>query len=150
MALLAPRFRSHALLGLPARLFSATTGLVAARAGPPGATAPRSAAARTAPAARRDTAAGTDAGRRCAPRARADEDRLAAIAATFVPSCTILSPPGCWVRRRDQPCRRGSARPRGGERGRAARGDARVPRRPGAWGRPAGSRGAVAWFCPEG
>src|SRR4051794_41842242 len=114
MALLAPRFRSHALLGLPARLFSATIGLVAARAGPPGATAPRRAAARAAPAPRRGDAA--DAGWRFAPHARANGDRLAVVAATFISSRTVPSPP------RHHAPRQGRARQRGPAAGAAPRG----------------------------
>src|SRR5690242_9239616 len=119
MALLAPRFRSHALLGLPVWAFSlAMIELVAARAGPPSATVPRRAAARTRPAAR-DAAAGVGTGSRSAARVRANEDRLAVIAATFVP-LTIRSPPRRHALRRDQPHQQGSARPCGGGRGRFA------------------------------
>src|SRR3954451_288836 len=96
-----PAPTSHWLAGLPGLRFSTTTGVSAARAGPPGANVPRRAAARAAAGATRH-----------APRA--NEDRLAVIAATFVPSRTTRSPPGRHARRRGRSRQRGPARPRGG------------------------------------
>src|SRR4051794_33231623 len=90
-----PAPTSHSLAGLPGLRFSTTTGLSAARAGPPGATVPRRAAARRAAAratpVTRDAAAG-NAGGRFAVRTPPNESRLAVIAVTFAPSRTIRSP----------------------------------------------------------
>src|SRR5690242_16950464 len=102
-----PAPTSHSLAGLPGLRFSTTIGLSAARAGPPSATVPRRAAARAAPVARRDTAAGADASGRFGIRTRMDEDRLAVIVVTFAPSRTLRSPPRHCVRRQDQPRQRG-------------------------------------------